>query len=38
VPTAGDTVNPFEAMNCLTAAGRGVRCEWANRDTPPSPN
>jgi hypothetical protein len=38
VPMAGDTVNPFEAMNCLTAAGRGIRCEWASRDTPPSPN
>ena len=27
VPPAGDTVNSFESMNCLSAAERGVRCE-----------
>ena len=27
VPPAGDTVNPFESMNCTAAAERGIRCE-----------
>jgi hypothetical protein len=27
VPPAGDTVNPFESMNCRSAAERGIRCE-----------
>lgn len=27
VPPAGDTVNSFESMNCLSAAERGIRCE-----------
>jgi hypothetical protein len=27
VPAAGDTVNPFESMNCAVAAERGIRCE-----------
>jgi hypothetical protein len=38
VPMADDTVNAFESMNCPSAAGRGIRCEWANAGTPPSPN
>jgi hypothetical protein len=28
VPAAGDAVNPFESINCETAAVRGIRCEW----------
>ena len=27
VPPAGDTVNSFESMNCVSAAERGIRCE-----------
>jgi hypothetical protein len=27
VPPAGDTVNPFESMNCASAAERGIQCE-----------
>ena len=27
VPPVGDTVNPFESMNCASAAERGIRCE-----------
>jgi hypothetical protein len=35
VPPAGDTTNPFESMNCSTAAQRGIRCELVS--IPPSP-
>jgi hypothetical protein len=35
VPPAGDTANSFESMSCLSAAERGIRCEWVS--TPPSP-
>jgi hypothetical protein len=27
VPAAGDSVNPFESMSCVSAAARGIRCE-----------
>ena len=27
VPPAGDTINPFESMDCASAAARGIRCE-----------
>lgn len=36
VPPVGDAVNAFESMSCLTAAQRGIRCEWASADRPPS--
>jgi hypothetical protein len=28
VPPAGDTVNSFESMNCVSAAERGIRCDF----------
>jgi hypothetical protein len=28
VPPAGDTVNSFESMNCVSAAERGIHCDF----------
>jgi hypothetical protein len=28
VPAEGDTVNAFESMNCVTAASRGLQCQF----------
>jgi hypothetical protein len=28
VPAAGDTVNPFESMNCTAAVSRGIECQF----------
>ena len=36
VPSAGDTVNSFESMNCASAAARGVRCEWGSTGQSPA--
>lgn len=36
VPSAGDTVNSFESMDCASAAARGVRCEWGSTDKSPA--
>jgi hypothetical protein len=31
VPSAGDTVNAFESLNCPAAAERGIRCELISK-------